>query len=424
MGRTAFCLPLAILFLASVISSKAQKTEAAVSSVAGEESRVTVAAGAPLTVECRLRPEQRAEWRRDGGAPPPDLRAAPEAPAPDARLAARLRAPAARAHHAGLYTCSRERDHRVRVVVLPAAGTAACRSSPHRLRRFAARARARSRPPGPGDAALASRVGPGSDGSSFCEAPAPTTAPAPASAPAPVPSDDLPELLYDVRGNFSLHCQLPNDNSLAYVWKKNETDIEQVWELKDRYQLERGGAEFRVARAYEDDFGNYSCALTGQASEQRWAVRGRPHLKLPANTNVVEGQKLKLVCKVVGKPYSRVSWAYTNSTEPDANFTDATEVLGSRASLADSEQGVPDGVLLLDEARRADAGRYRCGAAGALLPAVTTLRVKDMYAALWPFLGICAEVFVLCAIILVYEKRRTKPELDDSDTDNHDQKKS
>ncbi|CAH0724094.1 unnamed protein product, partial [Brenthis ino] len=112
-GRTALCLPLALLFLASVIPSKAQKTE-------GEESRVTVAAGAPLTVECRLRPEQPAEWRRDGQAPPPDLLAGEEA-GPDARLAARLRAPAARAHHAGLYTCSRERDHRVRVVVLPPA---------------------------------------------------------------------------------------------------------------------------------------------------------------------------------------------------------------------------------------------------------------------------------------------------------------
>lgn len=38
-------------------------------------------------------------------------------------------------------------------------------------------------------------------------------------------------------------------------------------------------------------------------------------------------------------------------------------------------------------------------------------------AALWPFLGICAEVFILCAIILVYEKRRNKADLDESDTD-------
>lgn len=106
---------------------------------------MTVAAGAPLLVECRLRPEQAAEWRRDGAAPPPDLRAAPEAAAGDARLAARLHAPAARPQHAGLYTCSRERDHRVRVVVLPPAGTAAAASAcARRLRRARVRARPRA----------------------------------------------------------------------------------------------------------------------------------------------------------------------------------------------------------------------------------------------------------------------------------------
>lgn len=45
------------------------------------------------------------------------------------------------------------------------------------------------------------------------------------------------------------------------------------------------------------------------------------------------------------------------------------------------------------------------------------LRIKDKLAALWPFLGIVAEVFVLCAIILIYEKRRNKTDLEESDTD-------
>jgi len=34
--------------------------------------------------------------------------------------------------------------------------------------------------------------------------------------------------------------------------------------------------------------------------------------------------------------------------------------------------------------------------------------VTDKLAALWPFLGICAEVAILCTIIFIYEKRRTK----------------
>lgn len=122
---------------------------------------------------------------------------------------------------------------------------------------------------------------------------------------------------------------------------------------------------------------------------------------------------------MVGKPYPSVTWTVRNSSD-EGNATDVTQALGSRALLARSEQGVERAELQLEAARLQDAGLYSCQPAGGA-SAATVLRVKDMYAALWPFLGICAEVFVLCAIILVYEKRRTKPELDDSDTDNHDQ---
>ena len=43
---------------------------------------------------------------------------------------------------------------------------------------------------------------------------------------------------------------------------------------------------------------------------------------------------------------------------------------------------------------------------------------SDKYAALWPFIGIVAEVILLTAIIYIYEKKKSKPDMDDSDTDN------
>lgn len=43
--------------------------------------------------------------------------------------------------------------------------------------------------------------------------------------------------------------------------------------------------------------------------------------------------------------------------------------------------------------------------------------IPDKYAAVWPFLGICVEVVVLCTIIFIYEKKRNKAELEESDTD-------
>ena len=48
---------------------------------------------------------------------------------------------------------------------------------------------------------------------------------------------------------------------------------------------------------------------------------------------------------------------------------------------------------------------------GAFLTMMSILRavaLTDKLAALWPFLGICAEVAILCIIIFLYEKRRAK----------------
>lgn len=73
--------------------------------------------------------------------------------------------------------------------------------------------------------------------------------------------------------------------------------MEELWDLRDRYKVE--DSVFRMTvRTNEDDYGNYTCAVGGADPGLGWELRGRPHAKLPPNTNVVEGQKLKLVCKV------------------------------------------------------------------------------------------------------------------------------
>lgn len=43
--------------------------------------------------------------------------------------------------------------------------------------------------------------------------------------------------------------------------------------------------------------------------------------------------------------------------------------------------------------------------------------IVDKLAALWPFLGICAEVAILCSIIFVYERRKSISQCDEPETD-------
>ncbi|XP_015742173.1 basigin [Coturnix japonica] len=65
-----------------------------------------------------------------------------------------------------------------------------------------------------------------------------------------------------------------------------------------------------------------------------------------------------------------------------------------------------------------DTGDYHCNGTNLKGPgsATVNLRVRSRLAALWPFLGIVAEVLVLVTIIFIYEKRRKPDEvLDDDD---------
>ncbi|XP_061720729.1 obscurin [Cydia pomonella] len=394
------CLPLALLFIVPTNADKTAPTEA--------EIVVVVPEGAPLELACVLRVEQRAEWRREGSPKLPDeLKIAGESTGAGG-LTARLRAQYARPDLAGVYSCARgPQAQRLRVVVEPRPATIAAATEPATT--------------------IATPTVPLLKQSDVLPAKAESGGPEPGTVQ-----------YYDIGRNTSLTCTNSVVNGQQIVWEKNNTELSKVKELTNRYKLENDNARLVIARSSEDDYGNYSCKSGGE--QLHWRLWARPYTKLPStDSSVVEGQKLKLVCKMIGKPALAVKWFYNKDhTSYDEDVVKELQLgveleQGGRIKFENSDAGVENGQLVIEAAERADAGAYACipdfsetgnQTQSPHLPAVTVLRVKDMYAALWPFLGICAEVLILCAIILVYEKRRTKPELDDSDTDNHDQKKS
>lgn len=97
-----------------------------------------------------------------------------------------------------------------------------------------------------------------------------------------------------------------------------------------------------------------------------------------------------------------------------------------RVSVED-EGPVKHGILVIENIQKSDRGTYMCEGrhlndlSDRTVSSQSYVRVKDKLAALWPFIGICTEVFLLCLIIFISEKRRTKlTEDEESETEQSD----
>ncbi|CAN8005081.1 unnamed protein product, partial [Ixodes hexagonus] len=164
------------------------------------------------------------------------------------------------------------------------------------------------------------------------------------------------------------------------------------------------------------DAGNYTCAVMG-GDNATIVVQTNVTIDVTdISKNQVEGDPLTLSCKAYGVPVPEVSWF--KNDEP-LNISDP------RISLEPLEN-VTNAKLVIQDLNFDDRAEYTCFATNGISNAtmMVLVRVKDKLAALWPFLGICVEVAVLCAIIFIYEKKRVKPDFEESDTDQNPENKN
>ncbi|XP_023705835.1 neuroplastin isoform X1 [Cryptotermes secundus] len=209
-----------------------------------------------------------------------------------------------------------------------------------------------------------------------------------------------------------------NESDIRMEWYKNGVNITALKDNRINIQNNR----LVILDPQDEDVGNYTCKAVSTKINETIGKRDievivKLHVGMQKDVTVVEGEKLKLECVVLGKPSPEVSWTFGNET-----------YYRSRDRVVLQEHnGVPNALFVIKEAKMEDRGLYSCTATlanNSTAVATAYVRVKDKLAALWPFLGICAEVFVLCGIILIYEKKRNKTELEESDTDNSPETKN
>lgn len=143
----------------------------------------------------------------------------------------------------------------------------------------------------------------------------------------------------------------------------------------------------------------------------------------------MEGEDLELICEVnIRNKNDNISFTWYRTFEyggrqilDPPTFVKSDNYRG----LDNTYTSLVHSILKKEKIGFEDRAMYTCEVSNGISKSDHTVmvRVKDKLGALWPFLGIVGEVAILCTIILIYEKRRNKPEVEESE-DNSGNTKS
>lgn len=222
---------------------------------------------------------------------------------------------------------------------------------------------------------------------------------------------------FDIAKALTLGCNITKEGDYELSWSKDGENVSEIESLKNRFKIIKDERKFIISRALESDAGSYTCSVRALNASRTFNVVANVFVKFESTeigkTNMVEGEKLSLHCIAYGSN-PKITWRIGNTT-----FSTSTDRV-----LLEEVKGVENARLTIESITLNDYNDYTCEArnnatdiTGKPAQVTMTVRIRGKYAALYVFVGIIVEVVVLCAIILICERRRNKTEVEESDTD-------
>ncbi|XP_038111981.1 uncharacterized protein LOC6050518 isoform X2 [Culex quinquefasciatus] len=223
---------------------------------------------------------------------------------------------------------------------------------------------------------------------------------------------------FDIAKALTLGCNITKEGDYELSWAKDGKNVSDVESLNNRFRIIKEEKKFIISRALESDAGVYTCSVPVLNASRTINVLANVIVKFESTeigkTNMVEGETLTLHCLAFGSA-PRITWIVGNQS-----LSASTDHI----QLQEDDKGVENARLTISAVTMADYTDYTCEGrnnatdiSGKPAHVSITVRIRGKYAALYVFVGIIAEVVVLCIIILICERRRNKTEIEESDTD-------
>ncbi|NXQ03954.1 BASI protein, partial [Vidua macroura] len=211
--------------------------------------------------------------------------------------------------------------------------------------------------------------------------------------------------LAEASGKLTLSCNIsgPHPTVTGHKWIHKEKVLQED-------SNPAAFTSYTIEGKMEEHSGVYECVF--EANPQ---IKGQVNISVPPQVTAYkksehgnEGDTGVLTCKNPSFP-AVTTWSWHKSGQGRLDNASGRYIIKSSGNKTELR------ILKLDIEQ--DTGDYFCNGTNSLGTgdATVNLRVRSRLAALWPFLGIVAEVLVLVTIIFIYEKRRKPDEVPDDD---------